>query len=48
VMAAGAVGDVKPTDAVLAHVAERHRADWFVASGQGLPTLRDGMAPHHD
>ncbi len=33
VMAAGAAGDVKPADADLAHVAERHRADRFVIPG---------------
>jgi hypothetical protein len=36
------------SDTVLAHIAERHRADRFVSSGHGLPTLRNSSAPHCD
>jgi hypothetical protein len=34
-------GDIEAAHAVLAHVAQRHRLDRFVAWGCHLPTLRD-------
>jgi hypothetical protein len=37
------VTDVQPADAVLAHVAERHRLDRLVALGHGSPALRNSV-----